>query len=150
MWAFIEHHALRSSGHCRISHLGSRRETAFDQGFKYLCSPDNRYMGRLADPKYLLLDLRHSLETNLDPEIASSHHHGSYRSAHRGKQNPRKRFNCGTVLDLEDDPGLRSSEAVELSDQFRHVFGTPDKRERDQISIFCRKFQVLTVFGRQS
>jgi len=106
-------------------------------------------MGGLADPKYLLLDLSHSLETNLDPEIASGHHHGSYWSAHCRKQNLRKSFNCGTVLDFEDDPGLRRSKTVEFSDQFRHVFGTPHKRERDQISIFGRKFEVLSVFGRQ-
>src|SRR6516225_5436569 len=117
MWAFIKHHALRPSGHCRIGHLSSRRHTALDQGLEHLRRPYNRHMGRLADPKYLLLDLRHSLETNLDPEIASGHHHGRYGgSTHCRKQNPRKSFNRGTVLDFEDDLSLRRSKAVELSD----------------------------------
>src|SRR5262245_3257537 len=149
MWAFIEHHALRSSGHCCISYLGSRGEPALDQGLKYLRSPDNGHMGRLANPEYLLLNLRHSLETNLDPEIASSHHHGGYRSAHRRKQNPGKSFNCGTILDFEDDSSLPRSKTLELSNQFRHIFGTTHKRERDQISIFGRKFEVFPVLRRE-
>src|SRR6516164_11686607 len=100
MWPFIEHHALRPTRHCRISHLGSRRHTALDQGLEHLRGPDNRHMGRLADPKYLLLDLRHSLETNLDPKIASGHHHSRYRSPHCREQNPWKSLNRGTVLDF--------------------------------------------------
>src|SRR6516225_9627280 len=115
MWAFIEHHALRSSGHCRISHFSSRRQTALDQGLEHLRRPDNRHMACLTDPKYLLLDLRHSLKTNLDPKITSGHHDGRYRSTHCHKQNPRKSFNRGPVLDFEDDPSLRRSKAVDFS-----------------------------------
>src|SRR5271157_5475392 len=149
MWAFIEHHALRSSGHCRISHLGSRGQTSLNQGLEHLRRPDHRHMSRLADPKNLLLDLRHSLEPNLHPEIASGHHHCGYWPAHYPKQNPRKSFHGGTVLDFEDDPGSRRSKAIEFLDQFRHIFGPPDKGEGDQIAIFRREFEVLAVFGCQ-
>src|SRR6516164_9513309 len=128
MWPFIEHHALRPSGHCGIGHLSSRRQTALDQGLEHLRGPDNRHMGRLTDPKYLLLDLRHSLETNLDPKIASGHHHGCYGPTHCRKQDPRKSFNGGPVLDFEDNPGLRLSEMGEFYYQFRHFFGTSHKR----------------------
>jgi hypothetical protein len=46
-----------------------------------------RDMTRLADPKNLLLNLGHSLETNLDSEIASSYHDDNYFSAHCHKAN---------------------------------------------------------------
>ena len=149
MRTFIEHHALRSSGHCGISDLRSGRQAALDEGLKHLGGPDNWHMGRLADPKDLLLDLSHSLETNLDPEIASGHHHGRYWSAHCRKQNSWKGFNCRTVFDFEDDSGFGRSKAVEFSGEFRHVFGPPDEGEGDQIAIFGRKFEILTVFRRQ-
>ena len=149
MWAFIEHHALRASGHCRISHLGSRGQTSLNQGLEHLRRPDHRHMSRLADPENLLLDLRHSLEPNLHSEIASGHHHCGYWPAHYPKQNPRKSFHGGTVLDFEDDPGSRRSKAIEFLDQFRHIFGPPDKGEGDQIAIFRREFEVLAVFGCQ-
>jgi phenylacetaldehyde dehydrogenase len=44
-------------------------------------------MTRLADPKNLLLNLGHSLETNLDSEIASSYHDDNDFSAHCHKAN---------------------------------------------------------------
>ena len=106
-------------------------------------------MTRLADPKDLLLDLSHSLETNLDPEITSSYHHGNQWPAHRHKQNPRKGFNRRVVLDFKDDSRFFRPKAVEFLDEFGDIIGTPDKGKRDQISIFGRKLEVLTVFWCQ-
>src|SRR5262249_35633619 len=111
---FIEHHALRSPGHSRIGHFGPGWQTALGQRLEHLRRPDNRHMSRLADPEYILLNLRHPLETNLDSEVAPGHHHSRYRPAHCRKQNPRKGVNCEAVLDLQDDPGLLGPKAAEF------------------------------------
>ena len=46
-------------------------------------------------------------------------------------------------------PVSRRPKAVEFSDQFGDIFRAPDKGQGDQIAIFGRKFEVLTVFRRQ-
>src|SRR5215469_8121306 len=149
MRTLVEHYTLCSSGHSRICYLGSRWQTTLDQGLKHLSSPDHRHMRCLADPEYLFLNLGHSFEADLDSKISSRQHHGCGWSSHCRKQNPRKGFNCGAIFDFQDDPGLRRPKAAEFLHQFCHVFGTPDKRERDQVSMFCRKFKVRTVFRGQ-
>jgi hypothetical protein len=69
----------------------------------------------LTDPEYLFLNLGHSFEADLDAKIASRHHHGRHWSAHCRKQNLGKSFNFETILDFQDDPGLRRSKAAEFS-----------------------------------
>src|SRR5262245_8321991 len=127
MGSFVEHYTLGSSGHCRIGDFGPRRQPTLDQGFEHLRGPDNRNMAGLANPKDLLLDLSHSLETNLDPEIATSYHDGDCWPAHCRKQNSRKRLNRRTVLDFKDDSSFLRLKAVEFMDQFGDILGTPDK-----------------------
>jgi hypothetical protein len=102
-------------------------------------------MGGLADSKDLLLDFGHSLETNLDPEITPGDHHGNHLPAHCREQNSRQSFNRGTVLNFENDSSVPCPKAVELSDQFGDIFWAPNKGQRDQIPIFGRKLETLTV-----
>ena len=106
-------------------------------------------MRRLADPKDLLLNFSHSLETDLDPKIASGYHYGGHRSSHCGKQNPREVFNRAAVLDFENDSSLLRFKAVEFGNQLCHVFGTPNEREGDHISVLGSKFKVFAILGRQ-
>ena len=41
----------------------------------------------------------------------------------------------------------RRLHAVEFSDEFPDIFGTPDKGKRNQDTIFDRKLEILAVFG---
>ena len=68
---------------------------------------------------------------------------------HHSEQNLRKRLDGRAVLDLEDNSGLRGPEWVEFLDELRHVLGTSNEREGDQIRVFGGQFEILAVLGRQ-
>jgi hypothetical protein len=71
-------------------------------------------VGGFADPKDFFLNLSHSLESNFDTQIASRHHYGDHRSGHRGQQNPRKRLDRESVLDLQNNSGFCRLKAIEF------------------------------------
>src|SRR4029077_13720163 len=116
MQAVVEHHALGAPRHCGISYFRSGRQTAFGEGFKHLRGPDDRDMRSFAEPKYLLLNLSHSLETDLNAEITSGYHHGKLFTAHRSEQNLRQSLHGRAILDLENDAAMGGPQAVEFVD----------------------------------
>ena len=116
MRALVEHHTLGTPRQCGIGYFRSGRQAAFGKGFKHLRRPDYRDMSGFAEPKYLLLDLSHSLETDLYPKITSGYHHGNLFPAHRSEQNLRKSLHGRPVLDLENDAAMGGPQTVEFVD----------------------------------
>ena len=50
---------------------------------------------------------------------------------------------------FENDSSLLRFKAVEFGNQLGHVFGTPNEREGDHISVLGSKFKVFAILGRQ-
>ena len=89
------------------------------------------YVGGLAKPENLLLNLGEPIKADLDGEVAAGDHHSDGRMVERFQKNSGKLLEGASSLDLHDDPHARPTETGQLVPEPLQVCRRMNEREAD-------------------